>query len=347
MTSAEAAVGRRTRPAEDDYRELKARIVSAGLLERQPRYYIAKTVFTLALYAAVPCILLLSQNLWVVLADAGLAAFALGQMGLLGHDVGHRQSNGPGRLNDAMALLIAPVLLGFAGAWWRDKHNRHHSNPNVLERDPDIGIASISFTPEQALEKTGAIRWLNRYQAFLFFPALLFEGIHLRLESIKYLARNRTRFRRTELVLIALSTTASVWFVVAVLGPWTALIFVAVSQGLYGLYLGSIFAPNHKGMPILERDDELDFFRRQVITARNVYANPFYDFWYGGLNYQIEHHLFPNMPRNKLREAQKIVRAFCAERDVPYYETGMLRSYREVLVALHTSSAPLREIFEY
>jgi fatty acid desaturase len=100
-------------------------------------------------------------------------------------------------------------------------------------------------------------------------------------------------------------------------------------------------------MPILEPEDELDFFRRQVITARNVYSNAFYDFWYGGLNYQIEHHLFPNLPRNKLREAQQIVRAFCAEHGVAYYETGMLRSYREVLVALHTSSAPLREIFEY
>jgi fatty acid desaturase len=338
---------RRLRPTEDDYRELKARIVSAGLLARQPRYYIAKTAFTLSLYAMVPCVLLLSQNLWVVVADAVLAAFALGQLGLLGHDYGHRQSNPPGRLNDVMCLLIAPLLLGFSRAWWQDKHNRHHSHPNVLDRDPDIGIAVISFTPEQAREKTGVVRWLNRYQAFLFFPVLVFEGIHLRLASLKHLVPNRPRFRRTELALIALNTTASIWFVVAVLGPWTALLFVAVSQGLYGVYLGSIFAPNHKGMPVIDHEAEIDFFRRQVITARNVYGNAFYDFWYGGLNYQIEHHLFPNMPRNKLREAQKIVRAFCGERGVPYYETGMLRSYREVLMALHASSAPLREIFEY
>ena len=347
MTSAEAPIRPRLRPAEDDYRELKARVVAAGLLERQPGYYILKTAFTLSLYAAVPAILLVSQSVWVVVGDAVLAGFALGQLGLLGHDFGHRQSNRPGRLNDFMCLLIAPVLLGFSRAWWMDKHNRHHSHPNVLDRDPDIGIAAISFTPEQARQKTGVIRWLNRYQAFLFFPALLFEGIHLRLESIRYLARNPTRFRKTELVLMALGTAAAVWFVVAVLGPWLALLFVAISQGLYGVYLGSIFAPNHKGMPVLEREDELDFFRRQVITARNVHANAFHDFWYGGLNYQIEHHLFPNMPRNKLREAQRIVRAFCAERNVEYYETGMLRSYREVLMALHTSSAPLREIFEY
>jgi fatty acid desaturase len=78
-----------------------------------------------------------------------------------------------------------------------------------------------------------------------------------------------------------------------------------------------------------------------------VKASPFRDFWYGGLNYQIEHHLFPNMPRNKLGEAQKIVRAYCAEREVSYYETGVLRSYREVLSHLHQASAPLREIFEY
>ena len=81
-----------------------------------------------------------------------------------------------------------------------------------------------------------------------------------------------------------------------------ALLFIVVHQALFGLYTGLVFAPNHKGMPILDSDSQLDFVRRQVLTSRDVNAHPLTDFWYGGLNYQIEHHLFPSMPRNKLKK---------------------------------------------
>lgn len=80
-----------------------------------------------------------------------------------------------------------------------------------------------------------------------------------------------------------------------------------------------------------------------MLPALCIKAHPFTDFWYGGLNYQIEHHLFPNMPRNKLKEAQPIVRAFCKEHAIAYAETSMLQSYREILRFLHQVSAPLRK----
>jgi fatty acid desaturase len=95
-------------------------------------------------------------------------------------------------------------------------------------------------------------------------------------------------------------------------------------------------------MPILERDSQLDFLRRQVLTSRNVLAHPITDFWYGGLNYQIEHHLFPRLPRNKLREAQPIVKDFCRDHSIAYHETSVLQSYREILQHLHEVGAPLR-----
>jgi fatty acid desaturase len=108
------------------------------------------------------------------------------------------------------------------------------------------------------------------------------------------------------------------------------------------LYAGSVFAPNHKGMPVLERQAPLSFLERQVLTARNVRAHPLTDFWYGGLNYQIEHHLFPTLPRNQLGAAQTIVRAFCTTHHIAYHETGMIASYREILRHLHDVGAVLR-----
>jgi fatty acid desaturase len=119
-------------------------------------------------------------------------------------------------------------------------------------------------------------------------------------------------------------------------------LIVAVRQGLSGIYIASVFAPNHKGMLVLDDQTPLDFFRMQVLTARNIKAHPFTDMWYGGLNYQIEHHLFPTVPRNNLRPLQALIKEFCAERNITYYETSVGNSYREILQYLHEVSAPLR-----
>jgi fatty acid desaturase len=110
---------------------------------------------------------------------------------------------------------------------------------------------------------------------------------------------------------------------------------VVVHQALFGIYLGCSFAPNHKGMPILSADDETDFLRRQVLTSRNVHGGRFVDFLLGGLNYQIEHHLFPSMPRPSLRRAQPIVRDFCREHDVSYLDKSLYGSYAQALGYLH------------
>jgi fatty acid desaturase len=112
-----------------------------------------------------------------------------------------------------------------------------------------------------------------------------------------------------------------------------------VSQVTFGLYNASVFAPNHKGMKMMSDDEPLDFLRTQVLTARNVRGSRFVDFWYGGLNYQIEHHLFPSLPRNRLGDAQPLVEEFCAARGIPYYQTSLAGSYAEIFKHLKRASA--------
>jgi fatty acid desaturase len=129
---------------------------------------------------------------------------------------------------------------------------------------------------------------------------------------------------------------------VLVLSPLQAVAFVVVQQGLFGLYLGCGFAPNHKGMPTLTHADQLDFLRRQVLTSRNVGGSRLVDFMLGGLNYQIEHHLFPNMPRPNLGRAQPLIRAFCQQHGLPYTEASLFGSYAQAIRHLHTVGAPLR-----
>ncbi len=123
------------------------------------------------------------------------------------------------------------------------------------------------------------------------------------------------------------------------LSPLRAVVFIVVSQALYGFYLGASFLPNHVGMPTVADDDDRGFLRRQVQSSRNLSGPAFVGFLFGGLDSQIEHHLFPTMPRGNLRRARVVVRAFCAERDIPYAEESLVHAYRDAVLHLRTVGA--------
>ena len=133
----------------------------------------------------------------------------------------------------------------------------------------------------------------------------------------------------------ALYLTVVLW----VLSPLKALAFVAVQQAVFSLYLGISFAPNHKGMPIIESATATGFARRQVVTARNIRGGRFTTFVLGGLNYQIEHHLFPSMARPNLRRVQGLVRDFCASTDLGYREESFVESFRQIVHHLGEAGA--------
>jgi fatty acid desaturase len=182
-------------------------------------------------------------------------------------------------------------------------------------------------------------RMFARVQGYMFLPLLLLEALNLHVSSVRAVFQPGLRRRRLEAALLLVHTVGYLAAVFVVLTPLQGLVFIAVHQGLFGVYLGSSFAPNHKGMPILSGDNELDFLRRQVLTSRNVRGGWLIDTALGGLNYQIEHHLFPSMPRPNLRRAQELVRNFCREHDVAYCETTLLRSWRQVLGHLNEVGA--------
>lgn len=182
-----------------------------------------------------------------------------------------------------------------------------------------------------------------QYQAYFFFPVLTLALISMQADSIQFLLKEKIKYPIIERVFVVVHMVAYLALIFTHLSLWQGLIFIFVHQIVSGVYMGSVFAPNHKGMPVLNKEDNSSFLHRQILTARNVYAHPVTDFWFGGLNYQIEHHLFPSMPRNNLRAAQIIVKEFCQENNISYYETDMVQSYRETLVFLHEVSAPLRK----
>ena len=339
----EIAIGGNQAAPSAEYLELARIVRRQGLLEKQPGYYALNGAVTLGLLAFGFIFLALVDNLWLLLLDAVVLSVVFARLAFLGHDAGHRQIFRSNRWNDIAGLGIS-FLLGMERTWWVDKHNRHHSNPNQTGMDPDVDIPVLAFSEEDALKKGGLCRLIVRHQHLFFFPLLALEGgFGLRIAGIQYLlTRNKVKYPVFEPLFFAGHFVAYLGLLFWLLDPWQALSFIVVHQLLFGLHMGLVFAPNHKGMPILEADNQMDFLRQQVLTARNIRHNPVIDFMYGGLNYQIEHHLFSNMPRNKLRQAQKVVRTFCSAREIPYHETGIWRSQMEILGYLRRVSQPLR-----
>jgi len=123
------------------------------------------------------------------------------------------------------------------------------------------------------------------------------------------------------------------------LDPLPAVAFLVFGKALAGLYAGLVFAPNHKGMLMVDSDSDVSLFRRQVLTSRNVRSGPVNDFLYGGLNYQIEHHLFPFLRQDQLPAVQAIVKPFCREHGIRYHETGIHQSLKEILQHLQQVGA--------
>jgi fatty acid desaturase len=333
-----------------DYAQLSRRIAAAGLLQRRPGWYAAKIVLTGGLFAVGWTVFALVGDSWWQTLVAVFLAVATTQVAFLGHDAGHRQMFRNRRTSEIAGMLAGNLAVGLSYGWWIDKHNRHHANPNHEDEDPDVGAGVLVWTTEQAEETRGFIRRLASRQAYLFFPLLLLEGLALHVASVQALVgrepgggfRTPMRHRAVEAILLVAHAIGYLGVIFALLSPVKAIVFIAIHQGLWGLYMGLSFAPNHKGMPMPTEDDDWDFLRKQVLTSRNIRGGRVVDFALGGLNYQIEHHLFPSMPRNNLRLAQPLVKQYCAEQGIPYEETGLVDSYREALRHLHTVSAPLR-----
>ncbi|MDX6417156.1 MAG: hypothetical protein QOG28_1776 [Trebonia sp.] len=314
-----------------DYAALSKQVRQAGLLDRRTRYYAWKIALTAAALVLGWAAFAAIGNSWWQMGDAVFLAVAFAQLGFLGHDAGHSQVFRSRRANTVLGIACGNLGTGVSYDWWAGKHNRHHAHPNTEGADPDIKIAVLAFSADRARAGRGIQRLIFRYQAYLLVPMLFLEALGLHASSIRTVTGPGCRNRAWEATLLAAHFAAYLGAVFFVLPPVKAVVFILVQQGLLGFYLGCSFAPNHKGMPILPASDKTDFLRRQVLTSRNVRGGWLTDFALGGLNYQIEHHLFPSMPRPNLRRAQALVAAFCADRGVPYAETSLLGSYAQAL----------------
>jgi fatty acid desaturase len=329
------------------YAELSQQVKDAGLLNRRRPYYVVSITLAVAAVAAIWVAVALVGDSWWQLGLAVVLSLVCAQFGFLGHDTAHRQAFGSHRTNEWAARVLSCGFAGIGYGWWMNKHNKHHNAPNQMGKDPDIESAVLAFTPDDAAERmTGLRGWWTRHQGWAFFPLLTLEGTALHANSIATLIRDRSMpRRRLELAIIAVRLGGFVAAVFLLMPPLLAVGFIVVQQAVFGLLLGGSFAPNHKGMPVVPKNAKVDFLRRQVLMSRNIRGGRLTDFMMGGLNYQIEHHLFPSMPRPNLKKVQPMVREHCAKHGIGYTETSLVGSFAIVVRYLNTVGIAERDPF--
>jgi fatty acid desaturase len=311
---------------------LLADVKGAGLLGRTRVFYISVfTTLVLALGGAVTGFVLLGDS-WFQLIIAGVLGIIFTQFAFMGHEASHRQVFESGRANDRIGRALSSGLVGISYSWWMNKHTRHHANPNTVGKDPDIEVDTVSFLEQDAADARGIRAFITRHQGAFFIPLLVFEGINLHVKSFGHIfGRGKVDNRALEIVLIFARMAVVVGAVFWVLPVGMAFAFLGVQLAVFGIYMGASFAPNHIGMEIIPAGTKMDFLSKQVRTSRNIRGGHWMTIFMGGLNHQVEHHLFPSMARPHLMQARRLVREVCDREGIPYTETSLRTAYRQVI----------------
>lgn len=327
------------------YQDLTQKIRDAGLMKRRYGFYWSMMIGALLVLVALAASVVLIGESWFQLIPAAVLGVVMAQLGFIGHEAAHRQVFTSPRWNEWTSRVLSGVT-GLSYGWWMNKHNRHHANPNREGKDPDIDSGVLVLSPEAADTRSGLASWLAARQGYFFLPILFLEGLSLHVAAGKMLLTSPgVKHRRFELAFYTIRNAGLVAALFLLLSPGLAIAFLAVQLGVFGFLLGAAFAPNHIGMPTVPREVNVDFLRRQVLMSRNIRGGPVVRFFMGGLDNQIEHHLFPMVARPNLRKAQAIVREHCAQQGIAYTETTVWQAFAVILRYLNQVGLKNRDAF--
>ena len=305
---------------------LRAELRGAGVFEhRELRSWFELACLLVVLAGCLVAMAVFGWVAWLVALPIGAVVTTSAVM--LAHEGSHRSfSSSPAR-NTLVVYLLFPLLGGLGALYWRNKHDReHHAHPNVEGADPDIRPFPFVSSRRDHEACGPTLRWFQRNcQRWLFWPMATLMAIGMRRSSILYLLRYRNKRERAWRLDVACMIGHYVgWLVIPSLvwGPLVGFAVYLLLWGGVGVCLSLVFAPAHMGLPI--RGERNHDWQHQLETTRNLEMPPWLSFFFIGLNYQVEHHLFPKIPHQQLPRAARITAAWCKRHEVPYHSEPYL-----------------------
>jgi linoleoyl-CoA desaturase len=323
-----------------------------------------KTAFMVSLYF-IPLIVLLTQELttfWPIFGAYVIMSLGMSGIGLsIMHDANHGAYSANKKVNNVLGYLIN--CIGGYHVTWKIQHNvLHHSFTNIHEHDEDLAQNVMRFSPDQ---KRKAIFKYQAYYCTLFYGLL--SIFRFAVKDLQQLLRyNKMGLLKTqglsfpacliELILVKslyLTVTLIIPMIILPIDGWQVFLSFFIMHYISGLIFAFIFQPAH----ILE---EVDFYKvdekgsvennwaiHEMRTTAN-YANgsTIFAWFIGGLNHQIEHHLFPHVCHVHYKNISKIVKATAEQYNVPYHShktfLGAIKSHLTLMNQLGTGEYDIK-----
>lgn len=334
-----------------DFRKVRQQLIDGGYFKISRVYYPMKTAAIFSVLLAAVFITAMWQ--WPVLGGLLMGAFWQ-QLAFLGHDAGHNSVTHSRNLDYMFGLVVGPLFGGISINWWKATHNVHHVSTNSIEHDPDIQHLPVIAVHERyftsifskyhnrVMPYDAIAKFFVANQHYLYFPIMAFARWNLYLQSAIYLASApNLKFRKQD----ALSMVVFFgWlFSLASLLPtrFDAFVFLSVAHALAGILHVQITISHfsracYGGMGY--HDEKSDFLRTQLATSMNVDCSRWLDWFHGGLQFQVEHHLFPRLPRHNLRVARDLIKGLSQKHDLDYHEASWFQCIRETMGTLEMAA---------
>jgi len=358
------------------HRSIRQELLRRGLFNTNSSFYYLKIMWFLLLFLSAVFFTLTTRPL----LGACLMAGFWQQLAFLGHDIGHNAIFHSKSLDTMFGVVFGNTLGGISLGWWKRSHNVHHVVCNSIEHDPDIQHMPIfavdpGIVDQRELREAGTLgpdggfwstyheKWIRPdaasrllvgAQHYLFYPVMMVARFNLYIQGFIFVATSwkqdawwAKRFQKLEFVTLSLFLT---WLTLLVssLPTWSLrLQWLLVSHALAGVLHVQICISHFTMSTYHDRaysghDD--DWFRMQLATTMNVWCPRWMDWAHGGLQFQIEHHLFPRLPRHNLREARSLVKPFCSVHNVHYHEVPFLSANAELVRGLRDAAGRCRRM---
>lgn len=323
-----------------DFRKMRAKMEADGIMHSNPVYYMRKVIEIVGMMAFSGYLLLsgatvANSAMWW--AACLIRALFIAQCGWLGHDFLHQQVMRSNKWNNFIGATILGLGMGGSAHWWKNKHNRHHATPNRLDGDnvldPDIDtIPLIAWDEKLAKMVPVSRRGIIEIQHILLWPLLFvayFNWLHQSTVHMLTFPTITLSQRVLEMILCGTHHIAMISTIaLSGLSFLSGVGFWIMANAVAGFILAFVFVQSHNAKEVYI--DDKDFVTAQIVSTRNINPGFITDWFFGGLNYQIEHHLLPTLPRHNLCAARSYVMKLCAKHNLVYESCSLLESNYKV-----------------